>query len=94
METEQLFGKRLRILRADKGISQQRVANEIGVTKVGYQNYEYGRKMPSFGRVPKLAAYFNVSTDYLFGLTDEPHPYPPSKHMQEAEEKEEEPKKE
>ena len=73
MDTERIFSERLRYLRQEKGVSQQKVANELGITKVGYQNYEYGRKMPSFQKLPRLAEVFNVPSDYLLGLSDDPH---------------------
>ena len=72
MEAEKVFVERLRRLRAVKGISQQKAADALGITKVGYQNYEYGRKMPSFSTLPRLADYFDVSIDYLLGRTDVP----------------------
>ena len=67
------FSERLRELRAASGLSQQKVADGLGMTKVGYQNYEYGRRTPSFEVLSKLADFFNVSADYLLGRTDELH---------------------
>lgn len=72
MGTEPIFGERLKQARYVKGISQRQAAEEFGITKVGYQNYEYGRREPSFALLPRLADFFNVSIDYLFGRTDEP----------------------
>ena len=77
MEAEKVFVERLRRLRAVKGISQQKAADALGITKVGYQNYEYGRKMPSFSTLPRLADYFDVSSDYLLGRTNyRDNPFP------------------
>lgn len=72
MEVERIFSDRLCGLRQGLGLSQQKVADGLGITKVGYQNYEYGRKMPSFGNLPRLAKFFHVSSDFLLGLSDEP----------------------
>lgn len=72
MDTEQIFIERVRRLRSAKGISQQKAADALGITKTGYQNYEYGRKMPSFSVLPRIADFFNVSIDYLLGRTDVP----------------------
>ena len=74
MEREEIFRTRLRGLRAAKGLTQQKAADGIGMTKVGYQNYESGRQTPNFVLMPRIATFFNVSLDYLFGLSDEPHP--------------------
>lgn len=72
MNREELFRERLRQLRTSRGISQNRLAVELGITNTGYKNYEYGTRRPTFEILPKLAVYFDVSTDYLLGLTDEP----------------------
>ena len=37
-----------------------------------YQSYELGEKEPGLGSINKLADYFEVSTDYLLGRTDNP----------------------
>ena len=103
METLGFVGSRLKQARSEKGISQSGAAKVFGITKVGYQNYEAGRRNPSIEMLPRLASYFKVSTDYLLGLSDEPRL--PTKrdwamiHALEAaqataEEKESEPKKE
>lgn len=72
MGTEAVFGERLKHARNLKGISQRQAAEEFGITKVGYQNYEYGRRAPSLEMLPRLARFFRVSADYLLGLNDEP----------------------
>lgn len=72
MEMEAVFGERLQQARKMMGISQRQAAEEFGITKVGYQNYEYARKMPSASKLPRIAKFYNVSLDYLFGLSDDP----------------------
>ena len=74
MEAGGFVGARLKQVRNLKGVSQSGAAKYFGITKVGYQNYEAGRRNPSVEMLPRLARYFNVSLDYLFGLSDEPHP--------------------
>ena len=74
MEAEMIFGGRLQHARNMTGLSQRQAAETFGITKVGYQNYEYGRREPSLGMLPRLATLFNVSLDYLLGRSDEPHP--------------------
>ncbi len=41
-------------------------------TSVGYQRYEYGTRKPTSDIIIKLCNYFNVSADYLLGLSDDP----------------------
>lgn len=73
MQMEKTFANRVRKLRGEKGVSQQKVADAIGITKAGYQFYEYGEQLPSFATLPRLAKFFDVSADYLLGLSDDPH---------------------
>lgn len=72
MTRQQIFQDRLRLLRAEKGLSQRQIAEEFGLSKIGYQNYEAGRGLPSFNILNAIADFFNVSIDYLFGRTDNP----------------------
>ena len=74
MEAERLFGERLKHARNLKGISQQRAAEILGMTKVGYQNYEAGRRSPNLEMFSKLVDFFNVSADYLLGRCEDPNP--------------------
>lgn len=39
-----------------------------------YQTYEYGSSIPSAKVIVKIAVAFDVSADYLLGLSDEPRP--------------------
>lgn len=65
-------GERLQRARKRTGLSQRKAAEKFGITKVGYQNYEAGRRNPSLEMLSRLAKSFNVSTDYLLGFSDEP----------------------
>ena len=55
----------LRQLRDKKGIEQKDIAEYLGVTTSAYGHYEKGRREPSLDVLVKLAAFFNVSLDYL-----------------------------
>ena len=72
METEKIFRDRLRKLRTERGVTQKQVAEDIGITEVGYRNYEKGHRKPTFAILPIIADFFNVSLDYLVGRTDNP----------------------
>jgi len=63
---------RLKDLRKSKGISQEQVAHDLGLSLRGYQNYEYGQREPNIEMILKLAEYYNVTTDYL--LEKDPTP--------------------
>ena len=64
--------KRIRDLREDCDKTQQDVADALNMHRSVYRRSETGeREMPVWA-VVKLAEYYNVSTDYLLGLTDAP----------------------
>lgn len=66
-----VFGKRLKKTRQLRGYTLQRSADEIHVALRTYQNYEAGDRFPSPDGLIAIARMFNVTTDYLLGLSDE-----------------------
>ena len=67
------FKERLKELRAGKKSIQRDVADYLGITDRAYQHYETGTRFPDFQGINKLADYFEISTDYLLGRSDNPH---------------------
>jgi transcriptional regulator with XRE-family HTH domain len=66
-------GERIKGLRQSKNLSQDDIAKIIGAkNRSTIANYEAERISPDFEAIEKLAIYFNVTTDYIFGLTDDP----------------------
>lgn len=57
-------------LRKEKGVRQIDVANILEVSKQCYSNYEKGFREPDFASLQKLAEYFEVSVDYILGISD------------------------
>ena len=66
---ENTLGARLRELRHESGMSQQEVADEAKVSVRVYWNWETNRNEPRISTLAQLALLFNVSLDYLCGLT-------------------------
>lgn len=64
------FGDKLRALRTEKGLTQQQLADKIGLVKASISAYEQGIKYPSIEILIKLCNQFNISADYLLGLSD------------------------
>ena len=64
------MNEKLKQLRQENGVKQEEVAKAIGITKSAYSNYEQGIREPSFQILTKLCKYFDVSSDYLLGLSD------------------------
>lgn len=65
-----MFPQRLRALRKEKGLTQQNMAEFLGLTRQGYAKYENNQSEPDNETLQKLADYFDVSIDYLLGRTD------------------------
>lgn len=70
---------RLRDLREDNDITQKALAERLHIRQNTYSQYETGQRQIPIGILVQLAEFFNTSTDYLLGLTDETRPYPRSK---------------
>lgn len=67
---------RLKELRKKRNATQQEVADMLNITRAAYSNIENGKRDPDTETIVRLAQFFNVSTDYLLGLTDNPAPIP------------------
>ena len=67
------FGARLRKGREETGLDRAAFAESIGAYKATYSAWENG-SLPGSSQFPDLARALGVSTDYLYGLTDDPTP--------------------
>ena len=63
---------RLKDLREDAEKKQEEIAEIIGTSQSYYAQYENGKRELPFSRAIALAEYYNVSLDYIAGLTDIP----------------------
>ena len=66
---------RLRDLREDKDLSQQAIADYLGMKQPQYSRYERGLRDLPTDILIQLAKYYHTSTDYILGLTNDPRPY-------------------
>ncbi|SEV81737.1 helix-turn-helix domain-containing protein [[Clostridium] fimetarium] len=66
------FGDRLRELRKLNKITQKQLSIDIHISERGVQSYESNEKKPGLDVLIALSDYFNVSLDYLAGLSDNP----------------------
>lgn len=66
---------RLRDIREDRDLTQKQIAEYLNVRQNTYSQYENGQRQLPIDALIKLAHYFNTSTDYILGLTDESKPY-------------------
>lgn len=65
-------GDRIKSLREAQGLSQRDVAERLQISESQVYRYEKDEIEPRADVVVKFASYFNVSTDYLLGVSDEP----------------------
>ena len=66
---------RLKDIREDADIKQSTVAEYLHIKQNTYSQYENGKRQLPLDCLIKLAAFFDVSTDYILELTDNPKPY-------------------
>lgn len=62
------FGKRLKTLRIKKKLTQQQLADLLGLTKSVISAYENGLRYPAYDVLIKISRIFKVSTDFLLGV--------------------------
>lgn len=67
-----MLGERVRGLRARAGYSRRELAERLQIGEATIARIEDGKQDPSTEIAAKIARFFNVSTDYLIGLTDNP----------------------
>ena len=63
------FSRTLSLLRQERGLSQRKVAKELGISQALLSHYENGIREPGLAFVVKACDYFHVSADYLLGRT-------------------------
>ena len=71
MDVLEILSKRLKELRIENNYSQYEIANLIDIAQVTYSHYELGRRSVSIQNLVKIAQIYNVSTDYLLGISDD-----------------------
>lgn len=67
---EKKISERLKKLRTDREISQAKLAMILGMSQQAIDRWEQGKTEPSIEMLMRLAAYFEVSVDYLVGMTE------------------------
>lgn len=70
MGKESIFAQRLTKLMENGGVTQQKLAAAIGTTRQAVAQYADGLVLPNIEKLYKMAKFFNVSADYLLGISD------------------------
>ena len=68
------YFERIRKIRIEHGETQQEIAALLETSQQAYLKYEKGVNEMPIRRITKLCRHYNLSADYLLGLTDEPRP--------------------
>ena len=71
MMDKSAFADRIAKLRVAKGLSQHQLSQMLGVKRSVVSYYESGDRLPSYDVLMEMSRVFNVSTDYLLGLSKE-----------------------
>lgn len=70
------FNEILRELRESKNLTQTELSKKLLIDQRSLSFYEIGKYEPNIETIIRIAKYFNISTDYLLGLTNKKEPYP------------------
>lgn len=74
-----MYLKRLKDLRNDKDLKQENIADILNITRQQYGLYETGKRTIPIDLLIKLAKFYDVSLDYLTGITNIKNSYPKNK---------------
>ncbi|MCM1335384.1 MAG: helix-turn-helix transcriptional regulator [Bacteroides sp.] len=66
------FHLRLRELRSSRKLSQQKLSEQLGISKSSINMYERGEREPGIDLLEAIADFFNVDLDYLTGMSESP----------------------
>lgn len=68
-----MFAKRIKKFRQNANLTQQQLAEKLGITQATITKYETGKAEPGRDVLIKMAECFNCTTDYLLGRTNHPN---------------------
>ena len=67
-----MYGIRLKQLRKQRKINQVELARRLGISRTTLSHHETGRNEPDVVMLIKYAQYYNVSVDYILGISNMP----------------------
>ncbi len=67
MTTKEIFASRLLETRENKGISRQKMADDLNISRASLEYYEKGKRTPDLNIIGQISDYLGVSIDYLMG---------------------------
>lgn len=78
------YYQRIRDLREDKDLTQNKLVEILQMHKTTYTNYEQGKREPPFEFIIQLALFYDVTIDYIAGLTNTPRQLEKKKNTKSA----------
>lgn len=72
-----MYFKRIEDLRVDNDYTQEQVAGYLNIAREVYRRYEKGTRSIPVDCLIELSKLYDISTDYILGLTDNKRKYPP-----------------
>lgn len=63
-----LLASRLKFIRRMRSISQQTIADRLGISRSAYASYESGRAEPDVEMIREIATFYHVSIDFLLSF--------------------------
>lgn len=72
METHEI-GQKIKVLRKARGLTQQQLADRLGLQRATISNYEIGRRTPHLSELSRLADVLGVSMEYFAVKDDDVH---------------------
>ncbi len=70
------YNERLKNIRSDHDLTQQHIADILNIGQRTYADYESGKTRIPVDNLLVLAKYYNLSMDYMTGISDTPTKYP------------------
>ena len=67
-----MFAERIKLIRKNKKMTQREFADKFNISSGTIAMWETGKREPDFKTLCKIADYFNCTTDYLLGRTNDP----------------------
>ena len=85
MNNPVIIFQRIRELREKKGLKSKEVAAALSMNYSTYSHYEKGERFPRLDTFYDICRFYDVDPNYLFGLSDVPHPFSRQPSLKEIE---------
>ena len=67
----EIFSERLKMLRTENNLSQNALAQKLDLSNASISYWETGKQVPSAEVIYKMSLFFDISADFLLGITND-----------------------